>query len=536
MLVAWQEEVPWRYLYSSTLRPPRLDIRLYCGMSEDVNGDPAPILSAENIVTMCAWSKTIRHEGEWVPIETYLKSRFGLNTSHSISPKELVKFELAKEPSGLYKLLVDTVRDYAIFALDPDGNVVTWNAGAERFKGYRAEEIIGEHFSVFYTDENRRAKKPQMELVEAEANGQMEDEGWRVRKDGTRFWANVVITALRSDGELIGFAKVTRDLTERRAAEEEVRTSEERFRTLVEGIREYGIFMLDASGNVVSWNEGAECIKGYSAADIMGRHFSTFYPQADIDNGKPPYELEVAAQVGSFEDEGWRVRKDGTQFWANVIITAVRDSTGKLVGFSKVIRDLTERRAVEQKSLEDARRLAGIDELTGLPNRRATALRFDEEAARGIRHQRPYSIVVFDIDHFKSVNDTYGHAIGDEVLQHVARTLETSKRGVDVVGRIGGEEFVVILTEESHGGAKIGAERLRSRLAESSPSGAAAKTQLTISGGIATAPEDGRTWDELFDVADMRMYEAKRAGRNCVVGRPDADPVGAAPSPAVPPV
>ncbi len=177
-------------------------------------------------------------------------------------------------------------------------------------------------------------------------------------------------------------------------------------------------------------------------------------------------------------------------------------------------------------------RLAGIDELTGLPNRRATVLRFDEEAARAIRHQRPYSIVVLDIDHFKRVNDTYGHAIGDDVLKNVARTLDVSKRGVDVVGRIGGEEFVVILSEESSDGAKIGAERLRSRIAESSPLRETAGIKLTVSGGIATAPEDGQSWDELFAVADKRLYEAKRAGRNRVIGRP-ADPVGAAPSLAV---
>ncbi len=189
---------------------------------------------------------------------------------------------------------------------------------------------------------------------------------------------------------------------------------------------------------------------------------------------------------------------------------------------------------IEARSLAaELHRLAGIDELTGLPNRRATVLRFDEEAARAIRHQRPYSIVVLDIDNFKRVNDTYGHAIGDDVLKNVARTLEMSKRGVDVVGRIGGEEFVVILSEESSEGAQLGAERLRRRIAESLPPGETAKTPLTVSGGIATAPEDGRSWDELFAVADKRLYEAKRAGRNCVIGRPDAAPVGAAPRLAV---
>ena len=154
----------------------------------------------------------------------------------------------------------------------------------------------------------------------------VEDEGWRVRKDGTQFWANVVITALRDpQGTLVGFAKVTRDLTERRRAEETLRLSEERFRLLVHSVKDYGIFMLDPDGRVASWNEGARRIKGYEAEEILGRHFSIFYPPAALASGLPQHELEVARAVGRFEDEGWRLRKDGSRFWANVVITALRN-------------------------------------------------------------------------------------------------------------------------------------------------------------------------------------------------------------------
>jgi PAS domain S-box-containing protein len=262
----------------------------------------------------------------------------------------------------LYKLLVDTVRDYAIFALDPTGHIITWNAGAERLKGYAPADIIGKHFSVFYPVEDRESRKPERELATATIEGRIEDEGWRIRSDGSRFWANVVITALRTpDGELVGFAKVTRDLTERRAAEEAVRQSEERFRLLIQGVRDYGIFMLDPQGNVASWNAGAQRINGYTTSEILGRHFSTFYPAESLERKQPAYELEVAARDGSFEDEGWRVRKDGSRFWSNVIITAMRDAKGRLIGFSKVTRDLTERRASQERAIEDARRIAEAD-------------------------------------------------------------------------------------------------------------------------------------------------------------------------------
>jgi PAS domain S-box-containing protein len=267
-----------------------------------------------------------------------------------------------QEDAQLYRLLVESVREYAIFALDRTGHVLTWNPGAERFKGWKAEEIIGRHFSTFYPPEDIAAGKPSRELREAERLGSIEDDGWRLRKDGTRFWANVTITALRDDsGQLIGFAKVTRDMTERRAAEQLLRENEARFRLIVQSVKDYAIFMLDPNGRVATWNEGAEAIKGYTANEIIGQHFSVFYPQDAIVTQFPQYELKVATATGRFEDEGWRVRKDGSLFWASVIITALRDETGKLVGFAKVTRDLTERRRAQERALADARRVADME-------------------------------------------------------------------------------------------------------------------------------------------------------------------------------
>jgi len=266
---------------------------------------------------------------------------------------------VAPESGGLHRLLVESVQDYAIFALDPAGIILSWNSGARGIKGYAAEEVIGKHFSIFYPRELVEEGFPEFELRTAANTGHFEDEGWRIRKDGSRFWANVVITALRDQaGNLLGFAKVTRDLTERREAEEALRESEERFRLLVEGVRDYAIFMLDPTGRIATWNEGAERIKGYRAKEIIGRHFSEFYGADDKASHKPEHELEVASRTGKYEEEGWRVRRNGERFWASVLITAIRNKSGELVGFAKITRDLTERRASEERNLEHARRLA----------------------------------------------------------------------------------------------------------------------------------------------------------------------------------
>jgi hypothetical protein len=276
------------------------------------------------------------------------------------APARAPDANISHESGDLHRLLVESVQDYAIFALDPEGYILSWNAGAQRLKGYSADEIIGQHFSIFYPRELVAEGFPAFELRTAANTGRFEDEGWRIRKDGSRFWANVVITALRDrhTGELLGFGKVTRDLTERREAEEALRESEERFRTMVEGVKDYAIFLLDPTGRVTTWNEGAERINGYRAKEIIGQHFSKFYPPEDIAAHKTERELEIASRAGKYEEEGWRVRKDGSRFWSSVLITAIRNRSGELIGFAKVTRDLTERRAAEQRAIEDARRVA----------------------------------------------------------------------------------------------------------------------------------------------------------------------------------
>lgn len=262
-----------------------------------------------------------------------------------------------KLSDGHYRLLIESISDHAIILLDPSGYVTTWNTGAHQIKQYNAEEIVGKHFSAFYTAEAKARDYPAMGLREAKKRGKFEDEGWRVRKDGSAFWANVVITPVYSDGkELVGYSKITRDLTERKKAEddlhrayEEVRESEERLRLLIEGVTDYAIFMLNPAGIVATWNEGAKRVKGYEAREIIGKYYSKFYSREAIQQGLPEQALNQARSEGRFEGEGWRFRKDGSAFWANTIINAIYNSRKELIGFSKITRDLTEKKKLEHQ-------------------------------------------------------------------------------------------------------------------------------------------------------------------------------------------
>jgi PAS domain S-box-containing protein len=278
----------------------------------------------------------------------------------------------ALDESERLRLLVNSVTDYALYMLDPAGFIATWNPGARQFKGYEAEEIIGQHFSRFFQDEDREAGMPQTLLDAAAREGRTEAEGWRVRKDGSRFWAHVIIDRVQDeDGNLLGFVKITRDIGHKRQAELALRESEQRFRLLVQGVRDYAIYMLDLDGVVTNWNSGAERIKGYTADEIVGQHFSRFYTPEDRERGEPTRALLTARTQGKYEKEGWRMRKDGTRFFASVVLDPIYNDAGEHIGYAKVTRDITERRRAETE-LEEARlqlfqaqKLQALGEMTG---------------------------------------------------------------------------------------------------------------------------------------------------------------------------
>jgi PAS domain S-box-containing protein len=344
------------------------------------------------------------------------------------------------EPKDLYRLLVESVQDYAIFALDPDGYIVSWNPGAQRFKGYSTEEILGKHFSIFYPRELVAEGYPDFELRMAANTGRYEDEGWRIRKDGSRFWANVVITALRdANGELTGFAKITRDLSERREAEEALRESEERFRLIIEGVRDYAIFMLDPGGRIATWNAGAERINGYRAKEIIGLHFSKLYPASDVAAGKPERELEIAAGTGRHEEDAWRVRKDGSTYWANVLLTSLRDRRDALIGFVQITRDLTERRAAERRASVAAERAAAEE----FARRRAEELRSRADEANSAKTQ---FLTAMSHELRTPLNAIGGYSdliamglagpVTDQQLEHLARIKRSQEHLLGIINDI----------------------------------------------------------------------------------------------------
>jgi len=539
-----------------------------------------------------------------------------------------------------YRRLVHAINDYAIYMLDPEGRVASWNAGAQRFKGYTADEIVGRHFSTFYTEQDRASGEPLRALATALSEGKFEKEGWRLRKDGTRFWAHVVIDPLYEEGRLIGFAKITRDRTEQREVEHEARESERRFRVLVEGIADYAIYMLDPEGRVTNWNAGAQRFKGYTADEIVGRHFSTFYTEEDRASGEPLRALAAALSEGKFEKEGWRLRKDGTRFWAHVVIDPLYEE-GRLIGFAKITRDRSRQkedreriadistklelalssmsqalclfdaegrlllcnerlreafpdaaqpgRASEGKEpsftciiaaicarllpeetaeaqLAEAQRIAAAhaaallaqpsvtlvesfgaeqrlsfahrrtaeggwvmtitdvseqyrarsriahmarhDMLTGLPNRAHLQEELDRMLAACGQERGELAVVALDLNRFKEINDRHGHAMGDAVLRALAERLAGAVRQGELAGRVGGDEFIIAAPLAGPEAMADLARRLREALRE----------PLTVedmelpaeaSIGIALFPRDGTTREVLLNNADLAMYRAK---------------------------
>jgi len=276
-----------------------------------------------------------------------------------------------KQPIELNQVL-SALTDHAIHLLDREGRVVSRNSGAQNLFGYDLHEVEGRSFDFLFTEEDRSSGEPALALEAAGRDRSYQTEGWRVRKDGSQFWATAVINPLTNElGQLVGFVQVIRDITDQRAAARALERSEEQMRLLVQGVTDYAIFMLDPNGYISNWNSGAQRIKGYTAEEVLGTHFSRFYTESDRSAGVPGRALETAAQVGRFEQEGLRLRKDGSQFFAHVIIDAIRNSEGAVVGFAKVTRDITEKEEARvalqrtEQALQKAQKMETIGKLTG---------------------------------------------------------------------------------------------------------------------------------------------------------------------------
>lgn len=293
------------------------------------------------------------------------------NYSNFVEDLKLKNEELQKIGERYHKMVAE-VLDYSIILLDKNGKVLDWNKGAEKVKGYTAKEIIGKSFRLFYPKDEKDSKLPERLLAEAVKQGSTRHEGWRIRKDGKRFWGNITITALYDkEGDLIGFSKVTFDLTTKKIADdkvsnvveelrqtnEQLKQSEERYHKMIEEVQDYAIILLNRDGDIQNWNAGAGFIKGYKAREVIGKNFRIFYAPEDREDKLPERLLEQARQTGKANHEGWRVRKDGSKFWGSIVITALHSADGEILGFSKVTRDLTERKNGEDSLKANAAQL-----------------------------------------------------------------------------------------------------------------------------------------------------------------------------------
>ena len=420
----------------------------------------------------------------------------------------------------LLGLLVAETRDYAIFLLDERGNVATWNAGAERFKGYRAQEIIGQHFSVFYPPEDVAAGKPSSELAIAAAEGRLEDEGWRIRKDGGRFWANVVITALRDkDGVLRGYGKVTRDLTERRAHELQLAASEERFRRSFDDAL-IGMMIFDLQGCYLRVNDAFCAIVGNPREKLEGLSRERITHPDDIAPDAESLRALLAGEMTSYTRDIRYIHAAGHSVWATISVTLISDPDGQPQHFIAQAQDITERRRYENQLTD----MADHDPLTGLLNARSFKRELESHIARVRRFDITGAVLLIDLDNFKYYNDTQGHRAGDKLVVRIAHGLRDRLRETDTIARLGGDEFAVLLPQEGHQNAALVAAALLEHVHGEGPAAALGdRTRITASIGIACFGDgELRTSDEILGNADLAMYDVKNEGRDGIATfRPD---------------
>ncbi len=408
-------------------------------------------------------------------------------------------------------LLVDATREYAIYTLNPDGIIATWNAGAERLKGYTADEILGQHFSIFYSSIDRASGHPERELEKARINGRYTEEAWRIRKDGTLFWANVVITALYDDsGNVRGFSKVTRDLTERRNADEALRASEVRFRSAFNDAPTAAA-LIDIKGRMVQVNHALAELIGYRPELLLTMNYLDIVYSGERGLDSDGLRSLFDGTIRSYSRDSRYVDADGTVIWVNAHIVPVPDAKGFIHTLLSHALDITQQRRYEEQLVE----LASHDVLTGLANR----AKFREELTSHLDRCRRYgltgAVLMLDLDNFKRVNDSLGHNAGDELIISVATLLRSRMRSADVVARLGGDEFAILLPE----GGRDAAENVASAIVQAvrddvtELDGGRPRT-ITVSIGIAAIDNAEVSAHELLAEADLAMYDAKEAGRD----------------------
>lgn len=461
----------------------------------------------------------------WISISTAPAGREGVVTTFTdITERRAVELR-ERELQDRFRLLIDGVRDYAIYMLDRSGKVSSWNIGAERLTGHTGAEIIGQHFSVFYPQEDIENGKPEKELLIAEASGRYAEEGWRLRRNGSRFWAQVVINSIRDDdGRLLGFAKISRDLSERREAEQALAEAAHLREAILESAP-FSIIATDPDGTIRSINPTARRMLWYSSEELVGKATPALIHDAEEVRRRA---MELSAETGQTIEAGFEVfvhqsrrgiveerewsyvRKDGSRFPVNLAVTALRDSGGEISGFLGIAYDITERKRRE----EYTQHVADHDHLTGLPNRGVLKDRLQQALTLSLRSGKSVAVLMLDLDHFKRVNDSLGHHVGDELLVAVAGRIRACVRAADTVARMGGDEFVVVLPDmDDQASAERVAQNILRAVSEPLTIGSH-DLQVTPSIGLSFSPRDGNSAGVLLRNADAAMYSAKAAGRH----------------------
>jgi diguanylate cyclase (GGDEF)-like protein/PAS domain S-box-containing protein len=458
----------------------------------------------------------------------------------TVLPRESARLLQSEER---FRTLVGGILDHAVFMLDSDGRVTSWNSGAERLKGYREEEILGQHFSRFYLAEDIARGKPQNELESASAEDRFEAEGWRVRKNGSTFWAHVVITAMRDQGDkLLGFAKTVRDLTERRLATERIMASEARLQAFMNHSPSL-MFIKDLEGRYLHVNDQFTRAFGLERKGIISRTDSEIFP-ANLAAHFQANDTKVLSTGAAIEVEELAPYGDGRVHTSIVHKFPMFDSNGQVAALGGVVTDITERKRLEEalrqknielsaaiqvetalrKKQEYLKLIATHDPLTGVPNRALLQQRAEHAIAFSRRSGRLLAVLFIDLDRFKEVNDRLGHAAGDAVLREVAARLAGCLREVDMIARHGGDEFVALLEDlEKVEEAEYITFRMQEVMAE--PLAVEGHpVQITSSIGVALCPRDAEEVSTLIRRADRAMYRAKELGRNTVqFYKPDLD-------------
>jgi diguanylate cyclase (GGDEF)-like protein/PAS domain S-box-containing protein len=424
------------------------------------------------------------------------------------SRRELAEKTL-RDSEEQYRTIIYDVQDYAIYMLGPQGQVVTWNAGAERIKGYTAKEAIGRNFSCFFTPDDVSHGRPEEMLRLAAANGRHEEQGLRVRKNGSTFLANGTLTALHDEtGKVRGFSEITRDLSESKESA--------KYRGLLEAAPD-AMVVVNQNGEIVLLNLQAEKQFGYAPDELVGQKVTSIIPNGFAERliaDDLRSKAEASAQhIGTGVELIGR-RKNGSEFPIELMLSPLESIEGILV--TAAIRDISARKESEAYRVLTAQMAysAQHDILTGLPNRMLLNDRIGQAIALSRRHGKKLAVLFLDLDGFKHVNDSLGHSTGDKLLQSVAkRRLCDCVRESDTVSRQGGDEFVVLLSEvQQADDVAISARRILETVATAHPIDMH-NLHVTTSIGMSIYPDDGADAETLIKNADTAMYQAKENGR-----------------------